>query len=78
MDWHQKAFEERVQTLGRDHPGILWSLNSLGIVLAELGCLSEAIETQLQALEGQKRVFGEMHKHTVWTKLTLKSLGYND
>ena len=65
----KQALEIRKKALGKDHPKVGFSLNSLAALLKEQGKTLEAETIARQAVDLQKKVLGDEHK------LTLNSTG---
>ena len=59
IEYHEKALEIRINTLGESHPDIADYYNNLGVVYNDLGDYGKAIEYYEKALEIRINILGE-------------------
>ncbi len=69
----QAALQTRRDELGDDHPDMLGSINSMGLLLDAQGKLTEAEPYLREALEGRRRVLGDDHPDTL---ISIGNMGF--
>jgi serine/threonine protein kinase/tetratricopeptide (TPR) repeat protein len=65
MPLTEAALKTRRELLTNDHPDMLSSINSMGVLLWVMGRTAEAMPYLTEALEGRRRVLGNDHPDTL-------------
>ncbi|RVD84000.1 uncharacterized protein DFL_005767 [Arthrobotrys flagrans] len=67
MQWYERALSGKENTLGKDHPSILNTVNNMASVFKNQGKYDEAMQWYERALAGKEKALGKDHPSTLDT-----------
>jgi tetratricopeptide (TPR) repeat protein len=74
LEWLQRALDGYENTLGKDHPSTLNTVNNMGVVFENQGEYGKALEWYQRALYGYESTLGKDHPSTRRTARNLASV----